>query len=133
MLAVGSQSGLVRIWDIQEEKVVLHRASHIHQHRIGALEWDGDILYTGSRDKSIQLVDLRSHQASEQTFYGHTQEVCGLRWSSFNSCLASGGNDNTIFLWNVKAGKRQHVFKEHLAAVKGNPLMSKPSTIKLQN
>jgi len=30
---------------------------------------------------------------------GHKQEVCGLRWAHDGSQLASGGNDNKLFIW----------------------------------
>lgn len=31
----------------------------------------------------------------------HKQEVCGLRWSFDEKQLASGGNDNKLFIWNI--------------------------------
>ena len=53
-----------------------------------------------------------------QSYTGHKQEVCGLKWSFDESTLASGGNDNKIFIW--KNGYKQELFKfeEHTAAVK---------------
>lgn len=38
-------------------------------------------------------------------YIGHTQEVCGLRWSCDHQLLASGGNDNKVSIalisWNL--------------------------------
>lgn len=38
---------------------------------------------------------------STATFTGHTQEVCGLRWSFSGQQLASGGNDNLLHIWDA--------------------------------
>lgn len=60
---------------------------------------------------------------------GHTQEVCGLKWSTDFKYLASGGNDNLVNIWqpNLTAGSTTatgdgpeplHVFNSHQAAVR---------------
>jgi len=40
----------------------------------------------------------------------HRQEVCGLRWSNDDgansSLLASGGNDNKVFVWDLRGSAR---------------------------
>ena len=48
----------------------------------------------------------------------YRQEVCGLKWSPDNQYLASGGNDNKLFVWNSSMTNPVHTFTEHLAAVK---------------
>jgi WD40 repeat protein len=62
----------------------------------------------------------------------HKQEVCGLKWSFDEKQLASGGNDNKLFVWNMAGtGERgaaagggagevepEHKFVDHTAAVK---------------
>jgi cell division cycle 20, cofactor of APC complex len=40
---------------------------------------------------------VRSHITG--TLRGHTQEVCGLAWDAPGRLLASGGNDNTVNVW----------------------------------
>ena len=49
---------------------------------------------------------------------GHTQEVCGLKWSFDGSQLASGGNDNKLMIWNLSSSQPVASFSEHQAAVK---------------
>ena len=52
-------------------------------------------------------------------FRGHTQEVCGLKWSPDGQFLASGGNDNCLMIWDPRKPEYPlHQFKEHKAAVK---------------
>ena len=49
----------------------------------------------------------------------HRQEVCGLRWSVHDeNQLASGGNDNKLFIWSATSDKPLEKFSDHQAAVK---------------
>ncbi|KAJ1433378.1 WD40-repeat-containing domain protein [Ochromonadaceae sp. CCMP2298] len=48
----------------------------------------------------------------------HKQEVCGLKWSFDEKMLASGGNDNKLFVWESGGGEPLCRLEEHTAAVK---------------
>lgn len=55
--------------------------------------------------------------------HGHKQEVCGLRWSFDEKMLASGGNDNKLYVWEPQLSNNRkndplHRFEDHTAAVK---------------
>lgn len=54
----------------------------------------------------------------ERKLTGHKQEVCGLKWSPDHQHLASGGNDNKLFVWNMNSTIPVQTYNEHLAAVK---------------
>ena len=45
-------------------------------------------------------------------------QVCGLKWSPDHQHLASGGNDNKLFVWNMTNLSPVQTYTEHLAAVK---------------
>ena len=45
--------------------------------------------------------------------------MCGLKWSPDNQYLASGGNDNRLYVWNLHSLSPVQTYTEHLAAVKG--------------
>lgn len=51
---------------------------------------------------------------------GHEQEVCGLKWSLSGKQLASGGNDNVLYIWDagIHSGQYLHRLDAHAAAVK---------------
>jgi cell division cycle 20-like protein 1 (cofactor of APC complex) len=34
---------------------------------------------------------------------GHKQEICGMKWSFDEQQLATGGNDNKLFIWNTQS------------------------------
>lgn len=56
------------------------------------------MLCSGSRDHMILGWDHREASRPIKRFQGHSQEVCGLRWSHDGQYLASGGNDNKVRL-----------------------------------
>lgn len=81
-------------------------------------------LLSGSRSGAIHHHDVRVAEHQVGTLLGHTQEVCGLKWSPDGKFLASGGNDNLLNIWNAQPGSPLtnttplHTFSQHQAAVK---------------
>ncbi|KAF0696120.1 Aste57867_13096 [Aphanomyces stellatus] len=115
-LAVGTNSGMVQIWDTQHGKCI--RTMQGHTERVGTLAWNSQLLATGGRDKSIYVRDVRSPTHFTAHLQGHRQEVCGLRWSFDDQQLASGGNDNKLLIWNCHTPHPITRFHNHTAAVK---------------
>lgn len=95
-----------------------------HIARVGSLAWNDHILTSGSRDTTIVNHDVRIRDPIVSKLEGHTQEVCGLKWSLSGQQLASGGNDNLLHIWDkascTGSGRPQfrHRLDGHLAAVK---------------
>lgn len=117
-LAVGTAKGLVQIWDAQACRRV--RTMPGHTHRVGTLASKTFVLASGSRDRKILMRDVRVKDPYVGELMGHKQEVCGLKWSSDNQYLASGGNDNKLLVWDPSQTKAGPLikFSEHQAAVK---------------
>eukprot|EP00742_Colponemidia_sp_Colp-10_P003254 GILJ01003464.1.p1 GENE.GILJ01003464.1~~GILJ01003464.1.p1 ORF type:complete len:474 (-),score=48.75 GILJ01003464.1:104-1525(-) len=115
-LAVGTNSGEVQIWDASKCKKV--RVMGGHQARVGTIAWNGHLLSSGSRDRLILQRDIRSAEPFTSKLVGHKQEVCGLKWSFDEQQLASGGNDNKLYIWNAHSTSPILRFNEHTAAVK---------------
>ena len=57
-LCVGNKMGEIEIWDVNQCKVV--RTIGGHSNRIGACAWNGSLIATGSRDRSILVRDIRA-------------------------------------------------------------------------
>lgn len=73
-LAVGTHKGYLQIWDTKAQKKV--HDFHPHIGRIGCLAWNGDVICSGSRDRSIIQRDLRvSGALAEKKLTAHRQEV----------------------------------------------------------
>ncbi|PWN32606.1 WD40 repeat-like protein, partial [Meira miltonrushii] len=115
-LAVGLNSGSVQIWD--PERVQLLRTFTGHSARVGSLAWNESILSTGSRDRTIFHRDVRVRNQSIRELKGHAQEICGLKWNTATNQLASGGNDNKLFVWDGLNTVPLYRFGHHRAAVK---------------
>jgi len=130
LVAVGTHRGYVQIWDAAATKRVNVLSGH--SARVGALAWNGDSLSSGSRDRLILQRDVRTPSIlPDRRLVGHRQEVCGLKWSPDSQYLASGGNDNKLFVWSASGSGGQgggnstpgtttpmQTYTEHLAAVK---------------
>lgn len=115
-LAVGTNQGKVQIWDASRCKRI--RTMESHRMRVGALAWNSSLLSSGSRDKNILHHDIRAPDDYVSKLTGHKSEVCGLKWSYDNRQLASGGNDNRLFVWNQHSVQPVLKYTEHTAAVK---------------
>lgn len=116
-LAIGTNIGIIQIWDITQNKKI--REISGHRQRVGSLAWnDNQILASGSRDHTILLHDFRQSEDYFSKLSGHKQEVCGLKWSGDDDYLASGGNDNKVFIWTSKSSTPISRFNDHSAAVK---------------
>ncbi|ELU14875.1 hypothetical protein CAPTEDRAFT_68282, partial [Capitella teleta] len=121
-LAVGTSNAEVMVWDVEKQKRL--RCMTGHAGRVGSLAWNSHILTSGARSGKIHHHDVRSAQHLVSALDGHTQEVCGLKWSPDGKYLASGGNDNLLNIWSAVPGNSYssstpvHSFSRHLAAVK---------------
>jgi len=120
ILATGLSNGYLNLWDVNKMQMIRDDLE-VHQNRIGVVAWNTNHLFaSGSRDKTILVRDIRipGRKSTIMRFTGHRQEVCGLKWSPNDSQMASGGNDNKLFIWNLKKGDAEAKFGDHKAAVK---------------
>lgn len=79
----------------------------------------------GGKDRSILVQDIRcpdggSSSGVVRQLVSHKQEICGLKWSFDDRQLASGGNDNKLFVWSMHGDPSNPMLKfhDHQAAVK---------------
>lgn len=114
-LAVSDSTHAVKIYDVEKSTEI--RTIRSHSDRVSSLAWNNFVLSTGSRDSFIMQHDLRIQDYFVK-FTGHEQEVCGLKWNSEGTCLASGGNDNKVCLWEMASTTPVKVLDGHKAAVK---------------
>lgn len=115
-IAVGNSYGEVQIYDVSKQKLL--KSIDGHGGRIGSIAWNGYLIASGSRDRNILVRDVRTPDQPIMKLSGHKQEICGLRWSFDEQLLASGGNDNKLFLWSLKQQGELTRFQQHIAAVK---------------
>ncbi|CAI0547976.1 unnamed protein product [Linum tenue] len=118
-LAVGYMFSKLQLWDVETSKCI--RSLQGHTSRISTIAWNGHIVTSGSRDRSITNHDVRAGSSPISCIVRHTDEVCGVKWSGGGNLLASGGNENSVYIWEaskMSSSKFLHRFTEHTAAVK---------------
>ncbi|OAC98517.1 hypothetical protein MUCCIDRAFT_129777, partial [Mucor lusitanicus CBS 277.49] len=115
-LAVGTAAGDTQIWDVQSNTRL--RTMNGQNCRIGVLSWDKHLVSSGGRDGSIFHHDVRMAKHTVRKLYGHSDEVCGLKWRWDGQSLASGGNDNTVNIWDARSTEPAHVKRQHTGAIK---------------
>lgn len=67
------------------------------------------------------LFSVRARNNVTSRLQAHKEEVCGLKWSERGNILASGGNENLIFIWDsakMSSSSFTYCFDGHNAAVK---------------
>mmetsp|Transcript_22239 Transcript_22239/g.52681 ORF Transcript_22239/g.52681 Transcript_22239/m.52681 type:complete len:433 (-) Transcript_22239:100-1398(-) len=125
-LLVGTSQATVELWDTSTLKKI--RSLEGHSARVGSLAWAGsNVCSSGSRNGELRHHDMRTPPHAVSVVKAHALEVCGLKWSSGASIsnttggarLASGGNDNTLNIWDDRQ-LATPAFKitRHTAAVK---------------
>ncbi|RKP08896.1 WD40-repeat-containing domain protein [Thamnocephalis sphaerospora] len=116
-LAVGTELGYVKVWDVQSSKEIQSLACH--HRRVSVMAWSNAThLASAGRDRIILQRDTRTPKQIVQRWSGHQGEVCGLRWNPSDTQLASGGNDNCVHVWDYRRPEPLWRFTEHKAAVK---------------
>lgn len=98
-VAIGTNVNHVQLWDTHKLQCVATLSGH--SGRVVALAWNQHWLTSGGRDRMILQHDVRIRHHLVSTYEAHEQEVCGLKWNDEGTCLASGGNDNFLCIWDA--------------------------------
>lgn len=114
LLVAGAIEGYLNIFDMNTTKNLIYK---MHKSRIGCLDHYRDLVFTGSRDRFVKVVDLRVKK-EVMSLCAHTQEICGLKINKDCTLLASGGNDNKLIIYDMRKFDAPIKFNDHVAAVK---------------
>ncbi|CCF55890.1 hypothetical protein KAFR_0A04550 [Kazachstania africana CBS 2517] len=116
-LSIGKDDGNTEIWDTEKMSLIRTMRSNLGV-RISSQSWLGCLIATGSRSGEIQINDIRIRDHIVGSWKEHQGEVCGLSYKNDGLQLASGGNDNTVMIWDTRTSTAQWVKRNHNAAVK---------------
>ncbi|KAK9816251.1 hypothetical protein WJX74_002378 [Apatococcus lobatus] len=116
-VAAGFVSGVVRLFDsntLQETRVFQG-----HSYATTALAFSGNLLASGAKDSKILLRDVRCPAHFVACFTAHRSAICGLKWShEVDPKLASGGNDNRVFIFKPGYCEPYRQLPIHRSAIK---------------
>ncbi|CCD26721.1 ubiquitin-protein transferase activating protein CDC20 NDAI_0I01520 [Naumovozyma dairenensis CBS 421] len=116
-ISIGKSDGNTEIWDVETMRLIRTMRSGLGV-RIGSLSWLGALIASGARSGEIQINDVRIKEHIVHNWSEHKGEVCGLAYKSDGLQLASGGNDNTMMIWDTRKAMPQWIKRNHTAAVK---------------
>jgi WD40 repeat protein/predicted Ser/Thr protein kinase len=98
--------GTIRIWNLRTGTLLHTIAAHKLWINALALTPDGNILASGSSDRSIRLWDFERGSRILTIAPAHSGAVQALAISPDGRLLASGSEDNTIRIWDLYSGAR---------------------------
>ncbi|MHC4954683.1 MAG: protein kinase domain-containing protein [Planctomycetota bacterium] len=105
-VATGSADSEVRIWNIEDGKL-LHQLKQ-HGDRVNSVAFaDGGILVSGSADGTARVWDLGSPDDAPREFRIPTGGVLAASISPDGGLLAAGGTDRKIYIWDLKTGEQR--------------------------
>lgn len=103
---VGTGQGVLYNLDLATLKNV--SKLQIQKSRIGVIKTKDNLIFTGSRDRTIKICDIRVKNTNfVDTIDCHSQEITGLAIK--NEILASGGNDNKVFVYEMRMRKGKNI------------------------
>ncbi|GAB1538843.1 hypothetical protein NUACC21_15070 [Scytonema sp. NUACC21] len=103
-LLVTNLDNEIWLWEVANMNQIITCNGHTAWVRSLAFSPNGQILASGSNDRTVRLWNVHTGQCLK-TLQGHTSWVQSLAFSPDGQILASGSNDQTIKLWNVRTGQ----------------------------
>ncbi|MBW4504100.1 MAG: caspase family protein [Scytonema hyalinum WJT4-NPBG1] len=73
---------------------------------------DGQMIVSGSKDKTVRLWNLQGHPIG-QPFRGHGDHVTSVAFSPDGQMIVSGSRDKTVRLWGLYGNLIGHPFRGH--------------------
>jgi WD40 repeat protein len=101
--AVGLESGTIIILDATTGTHMSVLSGHTDWVRSLAFSSDGELLVSGSNDRTIKLWNIQTGNPFK-TFSGHSRSILSVSISADSTMIASGSQDHTIRLWDVQIG-----------------------------
>ncbi|GBG33345.1 Coatomer subunit beta'-1 [Hondaea fermentalgiana] len=111
----GSDDDTVRMWNTENARIRVVFNGHTDSILTVSLDLDMMRAYSGSADNTIRAWSLKPPYEHLFTLTGHTAPVNSI--SHHGGALASGSDDSTIRLWNVRARRVIQVLSSHAGPV----------------
>ena len=95
-----ANDGNIYIRDVDKSKneKIFTKLSNGRICAISPMNLNPNIFSLGCKDLIIKTIDLRSKSNPILKYVGHSKEICGMKWSLDDKRLASGGDDNKLFI-----------------------------------
>lgn len=112
LLAFGSMTGVIDVWDLLAGQQAMHLAGHTNRVKHLAFSPDGQFLASGGIDGSVKLWDRRA-RASSIVLRAKGQWLNQVVWSADSRAVALAGQNGAVTLWDSWTGQEQQRFSPH--------------------
>lgn len=109
-------AGTVRFWDLDADQDRGQVQGHLSAITAIAFSADGERLWTGSGDRSVEEWDLESRKQKGE-FRGHSGSVTAICPSQDGKRMYTAGSDRTIRVWSIPDRRQVDVWKGHAGVV----------------
>lgn len=114
----GSESGVIRIWDLVSNKSVGGLTGHTSGVLGVALTADGSRVISGSRDSTVKVWDLKKRRCLA-TFTAHVNFVSSTAVTPDGDRAVSASADGSIRVWDLNTGGRVCSLEGHTGVIRG--------------
>ncbi len=115
LLANGSMSGSITLWDLQSKQQIARIKAHSSPTVATAFSYDGSTLVSGGEDGKIHLWDVNT-QKRKQTFTQFSSSHA-IAMSRDGKKVANGNFGGGIYLWDIETMQKLLTFKGHTDAI----------------
>ena len=115
-LASASDDQTVRLWDIDNRRLLHSFEGHSGSVESVAFSPDGGFLASASSDQTVRLWDIDNRRLLH-SFEGHSGSVESVAFSPDGGFLASASSDQTVRLWDIDNRRLLHSFEGHTSFV----------------
>jgi WD40 repeat protein len=101
---LGSEDGIVEVWDLEHFKRVVTRREHSGSVTAAAVSPDGTRAVSGSEDNELRTWDIEK-RTPINTLRGHVGSITSVAMSVAGLLLVSGSRDATLKIWEANEGR----------------------------
>lgn len=116
MLLIGSDDGIARIWDIQQQKILVEMPGHSNVLTCVTFNPDGKRVATASNDNTARVWDAATGKTIA-VLEGHTARVTYVDFSPDGKRVVTSSADNTARVWDASTGRTLLVLSGHTGGV----------------
>ncbi|KAF2076503.1 hypothetical protein CYY_002181 [Polysphondylium violaceum] len=114
-LVSGGDDKMVRVWDTNTGQLIQNLEGH--SGRIYYVQMGNNLVVSGAQDRSCRVWDLRSSECVHSMTSNspvHCLQINGDLWDGGDWAVASGHNNGSISIWNLRTGSLQAMLSNPL-------------------
>ena len=114
-LLLGQEDGIIKVWDIAASTAVALANLEGHTDEVYNIKAAaaGSMVLSGSGDKTVRLLDLRTGSGGVRIMEGHSKAVWSVDMDGNCRTAVSGSDDKMIKVWDLGSGQCLDTYEGH--------------------